>query len=127
MIIKTINYKDFNGVEHTEEHCFHLSKIERMRLDAKYKGGIAAWVTEQSSTGVAAGLLDALEEIIQTAHGVRSEDGTKFIKDPEITKSFVESEAYSEFIWDLFNDEDVDKIQSKISEFLSGVIGSTVA
>lgn len=123
MIVKKITYKDYNGVERTEEHCFHLSKIERMRIDAKYPGGIQEWANSQAQTGVAIGLLTALEELIQTAHGVKSEDGLRFVKDPEVTKAFVESEAYSEFISSLFEGDDA---QDKISEFLTNVIGANV-
>lgn len=123
MRIEKITYRDYNGVEHTEEHCFHLSKIERMRIDAKYPGGIQEWATKQQETGIAAGLLSAIEDVIQTAHGVKSEDGIRFIKDPEITKKFVESEAYSEFVASLFEgDDSVDKL----TDFLQDVVGHNV-
>lgn len=125
MINKKITYKDFNGVEHTEEHYFHLNKLERMRIDAKYKGGIANWATQQSESGVAAGLLTAVEDIIATSHGTRTEDG-RFVKDPEETKKFVESEAYSEFVASLFEGDDIDAITNNISDFMRGLIETSV-
>lgn len=124
MIVKKITYKDFNGVEHTEEHCFHLSKIERMRFDAQFEGGIASWVEKQTESGKAGPMLEMIEKIIQQAHGVRSEDGSAFIKNPEITEKFVNSEAYSEFIASLFEGETPEEVQTKITDFMSGVIGA---
>lgn len=121
MITKTIKYTDYNGVERTEEHCFHLSKIERVRLDSKYPGGIEKWVAEQSKNSTQYELLNLIEEIIQTAHGVKSEDGIRFVKSTDVTNSFVESEAYSEFVMDLLSGEDAVE---KVTDFITHVIGA---
>lgn len=120
MITKTIKYTDYNGVERTEEHCFHLSKIERVRLDSKYPGGIEKWIEVQSKNSTQYELLSLIEEIIQTAHGVKSDDGIRFIKSTENTNSFVESEAYSEFVIGLLSGENAVE---KVTDFITRVIG----
>ena len=123
MIVKKITYTDFNGKEQTEEHCFHLNKLERMRFDAKYPNGVVAWATEQEKTGIAASLLAAIEELVQTAHGVRSEDGSRFIKNAQITQEFVASPAYAELISGLFEGGTEENPAAAFEEFANGIIG----
>lgn len=125
MIIKEITYKDFNGDEHTEKCYFHLNKIERLRMGAKYPGGIAEWAQKQAESNVALPIIEAVEEIIQMAYGVRSEDGVSFIKNPELTKKFAESEAYSELVSSLLELDDKGE-PTELMTFLKGIIGSDV-
>lgn len=120
MIVKPITYVDFNGEKRTEEHCFHLSKIERLRLDSRYEGGLQNWIASQIKVKTIAPILALIEEIIQTAHGKKSEDGKRFEKNPEFTMDFVESEAYSELVMSLLTGEDAVE---KTTAFIEGVVG----
>lgn len=120
MRIEKIKYTDFNGVEHTEEHCFHLGKLERMRLDASYQGGIEGYVESSIRAGNIGAVLGVLENIIQTAHGIKSADGARFIKSADVNKDFVESGAYEAFVVGMIEDENAPE---RVREFISNTIG----
>ena len=40
MLVKTVKYTDFNGVEKIKECHFHLSKREMLEMQASVKGGL---------------------------------------------------------------------------------------
>lgn len=123
MRIEKITYKDYNGVEHTETHYFHLNKVERMRLDVKYPGGLAIWAQKEVESGKMDKIFQFIEDVILLAHGVKSEDGARFIKDPEITKEFSQSEAYSTLVSSIFEDPDPTE---RLNNFLTDVVGANV-
>mgnify|MGYP001145356686 CR=1 FL=1 len=41
MLKETIKFTDFNGVERTEDHYFHLSKAEAMEMEMSTSGGLS--------------------------------------------------------------------------------------
>lgn len=123
MRIEKIKYTDLNGKEHEETCYFHLNKLERTRFASKYPGGVSEWAKKNAMSGDAGGILKMIEEIVQMAYGVRSEDGSTFLKDPELTKKFAETEAYSELITSLL-ELDADENPTNLINFLHGVIGT---
>lgn len=103
MIKKTITYTDYNGVERTEDHYFNLTKTELVRMELGKTGGLSDYMTGLINAQDVPALMNIFEQFVQKAYGKKSEDGRRFMKSPEITASFVETEAYDQLFWDLFN------------------------
>ena len=97
MIKETLTYKDFNGEERTDDFYFHMTKLEWLRFDRKY-GGLKEYIQKATRDNDEYGILTLLEELIQSAYGEKSLDGIRFIKSPEITERFVQSDAYSDMV-----------------------------
>lgn len=102
MLKKTITYTDFNGAEKTEDFYFNLTKAELIKMEVSAQGNS---LTErlnfivQSNNGKE--IMDTFESIISQAYGERSADGTKFIKSPELSAGFLQTEAYSELFMEM--------------------------
>lgn len=97
MIKETLTYTDFNGEKRTEDHFFHMSKLEWLRFDKKY-GGLKEFIQKAVRDNDEYGVLNMLEELIQTSYGEKSSDGIRFIKSPELTQRFIETEGYSDMV-----------------------------
>lgn len=106
MLTKTINYTDFNGQEQTEDARFHLSKPELVRLDLEYDGGLEARITKAVSEKDNRIIMQLFERLIKASYGVKSEDGRRFVKSPEVVDAFVDSAAYNELFMELLTTED---------------------
>lgn len=115
MYITSITYKDFNGDERTDRLYFHLSQADLTRLELSHKGGIKNLIIKIINEHDNYALWNLFEELIAASYGVKSADGKRFMKNPEILNDFKESNGYSEFIFSLFDSE-------KANEFVSGLV-----
>lgn len=97
MIKETLTYTDFNGEERTEDRYFHMSKLEWLRFDRKY-GGMQEYISRAIRDNDEYAILNLLEELVQTSYGEKSLDGVRFIKGPEITEKFTQTEGYSDML-----------------------------
>ena len=97
MIKKTITYTDFDGNTVNEDFYFNLTKAELIELEVPGEDGLALSdrirIIQDTSNGKA--VLAQLKEIIGAAYGVRTQDGKGFYKDPQQTRTFFHSEAWS--------------------------------
>jgi len=142
MLKKTLTWEDFNGVKHTEDFYFHLTKLEIAELQLK----LEVWhknLLEAAKTNNLPVLVETYKEIIRMAAGVRSEDGANFIKTPEAKKTIMESQAIEELVWTflvspnagiefltaLMPKEVQDKFREDVtsSPELASIMGNTVA
>ena len=117
MIIKPITYTDYNGTERTENHCFHLSKMDRAKLDAKYN--LSKFADGTAIDVDASTMIQILDEVIIMAHGVRSDDGKRLIR----VDDFKDSAAYEALMDELLFGADTDE---KVNSFLKSIIGDNV-
>lgn len=107
----TIKYEDFNNEVVQEELLFHMSTKDWVKADADKKefGGYEAYLTKQiggpQDEVEPARVLETLEDIIRRAYGERSEDGKKFVKNPDKTDAFLESLVYDAFLDELLYTE----------------------
>lgn len=107
MYITTVKYEDFDGKTIKKNLLFHMSTKDWVKADAEKKavGGYEQYLSKQlgepGSNVEPAVVLETLEDIIRRSYGERSEDGEKFVKDPERTDHFMESLAYDAFLDDL--------------------------
>lgn len=96
MICKTMTYVDYNGEERTEDFYFNLTRAEVMQLELCSEGGLEATIEEITRTRDGARLIELWKRVIGMAYGRKSPDGRRFMKSPEITAEFEQTEAYSD-------------------------------
>lgn len=116
MIKKTVTYKDFNEVEHTEDYYFHLTKGELIDWATEEGGGFVDKLTDISKTEDPLEIIPIVKAILIRAYGVRTEDGKNFFKRPEDVDAFQYSAAFSELYVELSTDAD------KLVEFVEGIM-----
>jgi hypothetical protein len=98
MLKKTITYTDLNDIEHAQELYFHLSKLELIA----FSSSLERWrkqmmeVTKTMDFGAA---VQVYREIVKSAIGLRSEDGSRFISTPEVKDDLMKSPAVDEMIY----------------------------
>lgn len=94
MISKYITYTDYNGVEHTEEFLFHLSKKDLLQMQVSVDGGMAEHLSIMLANKDEMGMLSFLVDLILKAYGEKSADGKRFVKSPEISEAFMQTPAF---------------------------------
>lgn len=121
MLKQTIKYKDLNENDITEDFYFHLNKAELAKMILTHGEGIEDWLQTIIDSKDGQLIIDTFEEIVKAAYGVRSENGTRFIKDEEHWLNFFQSDAYSEFFMKLVTDAGF------ASTFVTGLVPSTLS
>ena len=121
MIKKVIKYTDYNDVEREESFWFNLSKSELSRMAIMQDGDMAEKIREMVKAKDTKAILTIFEDIIRKAYGIKSEDGKRFMKSDEISKSFVESPAYDELYFELIQDGE------KMSAFITALLPKDLA
>lgn len=101
MVKKTITYIDYNGVERTEDHYFNMNQAEILQLEMSVDGGWLEMVKKISATQDAPAIMKVFREVVNMSYGEKSADGRRFIKSPELTEAFVQTEAYSNLFVEL--------------------------
>ena len=114
MIKETFTYTDYNNVERTETHHFHLNQAEIMKMQMSVNGGMAEFIQSIVDTKDVPALLQLWEELIAKSFGVKTIDG-KFIKRQEDLEAFKSTEAYSQLYMRLATDTDY------ASKFVNGI------
>ena len=116
MFKKTIKYQDFNGQEREEQFYFNFSKAELMKKELSTEAGVEEKIRMLIATKDNAKIVQIFEDLILDAYGVKSEDGTRFIKTPELRASFEQSNAYSELFMEIISSPEAQV------EFINGVV-----
>ena len=91
---ETITYNDLNGVQRTEVFYFDLSKPEIVKMQASAKGGYDVQLRSIAADLNGAKIMEFFENFITKSYGEKSEDGRRFMKSEEISRSFMETPAY---------------------------------
>lgn len=115
MIKRTITYVDFDGTERTEDFYFHFSKAEIVELESSKDGGLTDFMQRCIRTNKTSEVMPYVRNIILSSYGEKSADGKRFVKDPELTKAFAETEAFSQLYLSFFEDT------SALAEFVNGL------
>lgn len=105
MIKETISYEDIDGNSKTMDAYFHLTMREMRQL---LKEGIQEKL-EAVTSGKASSedTFDLIDMLIKASYGKRIEDNgeARFVKNPEATKIFMESDAYDGLLSKLMSDD----------------------
>ena len=117
MLVKPITYTDYNGVERTETFYFTLSQAELIDMQLGGKDGLYSnKLQKMIDNHDAAAIVATIKEFVLKSYGEKTDDGKRFIKSPEISEAFMQTEAYSQLITELLSDD------AKSSEFILGIM-----
>jgi hypothetical protein len=117
MIKQTVTYKDFTGEEQTDEFYFHLTEADVIELEVSANGNsLSAWTEKIVKSQNGGEIIATFKKIIAASYGVKSDDGRRFIKNPEILAEFISTNAYSKLFMSLATDAGV------ASTFVNGIM-----
>ena len=116
MLKKTITYTDYNGVERTEDFYFNISKSEIVNLELSVNGGWHNRLQKIIDAKDVPSLAHEFRELLRMSYGVKSDDGKRFIKNPELFDEFSQSEAYEQLFMELITDE------KAAAEFVNNIV-----
>ena len=121
MLKKTITYTEYNGVDRTEDFYFNFTKAELTEMDLGTTGGMSETIKNIIASKDTPSLIKLFKKLVLDAYGEKSADGKRFIKSPELSTAFSQTEAYSQLFMELATDD------NKAAEFINGIIPSDVA
>jgi hypothetical protein len=116
MYKKTVNYTDYNDVPRTETFYFNLTKAEVLEMELGTVGGLSAMIQGVIDAKDTPALIKIFKDLVLKAYGEKSPDGKRFIKSPELSEAFSQTEAYSDIFMELAtNDEEASKFVKGIT------------
>lgn len=105
MIKETISYEDIDSNSKTMDAYFHLSMREmRQLLKEGFQEKLDAVTSGKASTDT---MFDLIDILIKTSFGKRVESNgeARFVKDPELTEAFMNSDAYDSLLGKMMSDD----------------------
>lgn len=116
MIKWPITYTDFDDVEHTEEHYFHLTKSELIEMElAGGASGLGKSLEQIVASGDNGRIFGSFRDIILAAYGLR-EGSAKFVKNDALKAEFRQSLAFDALLQDLATND------ANAVRFIQGVV-----
>lgn len=115
MFKKTITYTDYDGNERTEDFRFNLSKAEYVMFENSVIGGMSKEIERAMAMQNGPRILEIFKDLVDRSYGVKTADGRRFMKSPELLQEFRETEAYVNLFMELVTDPEAGKA------FLRGV------
>ena len=122
MLKQTVNYTDFDDNECSEVLYFNLTKTELTenmslkdeleKIQEDFTGDKARQLEEHEIRRI----LDLVKTFMRLSYGIRSADGKRFVKTPDIWEEFTQTAAYDAFLFGLF------ETPSKALEFMTGIL-----
>lgn len=116
MYIKKITYTDYNGDERTETACFNVTEAELAEMNLSVDGGYQDHLRRIVEAHDIPSIVAEFKKLIKLSYGMKSPDGRKFVKNPDATEDFLQTEGYSQFFMELITNED------SMKEFVLGII-----
>ena len=121
MLKKTITYTDYNSVERKEDFYFNLSKAEVMEMELSTTGGLAEMIKRIVAAQDQPAIIKVFKDLILKAYGEKSPDGKRFIKSPELSNAFAQTEAYSILFMELATND------AAAAKFINGIVPADMA
>lgn len=121
MLKREITYEDFNGETVTEVFYFNIAKPELVELEVEVEGGFSTWIQGIIDANDKRVLIEQFKRLVLMAYGQKSEDGKRFIKSPELSKEFSQTNAYNVLFMELATDDSV------AASFIMGVLPKDMA
>lgn len=103
MLVKTLEYVDYNGVKKKEDFCFNISEAEATKMQYSVNGTLTEKLKKIVKTNDQVELMKFFDEFICMSYGEKTESGG-FAKSPEILERFKQSEAYNKIFMELVTD-----------------------
>ena len=118
MFKKTVTYTDYDGVERTESFYFNLSEAEIVEMELGTEGGWRERMQRIIDSKDAPTIMRGFKKLIMNSYGIKSDDGRRFIKSDDISRDFVQTEAYNQIFMELVTDA------KAAAEFANGIAPS---
>lgn len=118
MLTITEIYNDYLGNQRTEEFNFHYNQAELMEMELETEGGFSARVQRIVNANSYPELYKVMKQFILGSYGVKSEDGRRFMKSPEISRSFEESPVYERLMMRMTTGPDA---ANEAAKFINGI------
>ncbi|WKW86839.1 hypothetical protein SEA_CONLEY_53 [Gordonia phage Conley] len=122
MLKQSVSYTDFDDNECVETLYFNLTKTELTdnlnlkdeleKIQQDFTGQPKRNLEEHEIRRI----LDLVKTFMRLSYGIRSEDGKRFIKTPEIWTEFTQTAAYDSFLFGLFENP------SNALAFMTGIL-----
>lgn len=93
----TVQFENFDGETVTEDLYFHLN-IKELQAMENWDVPLTQRIAKLTKTEDGKEAFELMRDIVEAAYGERSEDGKRFVKNPEVLKNFTEGLAYDEVI-----------------------------
>lgn len=106
MYCKHIKFEDLDGNPVEGDYYFNMTKAELLKLELSTNGGWEAKMKKLLETRNQAELVRIFDELLLDSYGVRSDDGLRFIKSPELSARFKQTGAYDELFTELVTNEE---------------------
>lgn len=119
MLSRTVTCENYNGEMITKKLYFNLTAAELVTMDAQYNGGYENFLNDAINNRDTKAIMDAFRALIRASYGVRTPDGNRFAKSPEICDEFEQSPMYDEIFMEMFLDPD------KFRDFVHGILPNT--
>lgn len=121
MLKKTVSYTDYNGVERTEDCYFNITKAEAMEMQFASGGNLVDILERIIAEKDQVKMGQLFKDMILKTYGVKSDDGRRFMKSPEISAAFEQSPAYDQIYMELLTDTDA------AIKFVNGIVPPDIA
>ena len=116
MLVKRIDYVDYNGNKRSEDFYFNFTEAEIQEMNLRTPGGLKARLEKIVQEMDQEKLVSYFKSLILDTYGVKSEDGRRFIKSKELREEFTQTEAYNKLFMQLTTDTNA------AIDFVKGVI-----
>ena len=84
-------------------------------MEMSTSGGLAQMINKIIETQDSPAIIKIFKDLILKAYGEKSPDGKRFIKSPELSEAFAQTEAYSNLFMELATDADA------AAKFVNGI------
>ena len=121
MLKKKITFKNFYGEEVTREFMFNLNESELTDMNLMEEGGLSRLIQKIIDTYDQPRLIEYFKKIIFASYGEISDDGLRFVKSPEMSQAFAQTDAYNRLYMELISDA------KKASDFINAIVPPEVA
>lgn len=101
MYKKTITYEDFNGEERKEDFYFNMTRAEVTEMELSIDGGLSEMIKRVTEAKDVPSIVKIFKDLVLRSYGMRSPDGKRFIKSPQLSEEFSQTQAYSDFFMEL--------------------------
>lgn len=105
MLTEKVKFTDLNGIEKIQTLYFKLSEEEIFSWELEEEKGLQARLEEARDAKDLRTLAEFVKTLLSKSVGIKSDDGVRFIKSPQITQNFFDSVFFSDFFFGLFLDD----------------------
>lgn len=120
MLKKTMTFENFEGQTVTQTFRFHLTEAEVTAWElSEGTGGLVKLMQRVVESQEGAEIIRIFREVILRSYGELSDDGNRFIKSPERTEAFAQTQAFSDLFMELASNTDA------MTAFINGILPKT--